>query len=57
MSRNDLRIKELHETISFYKDKLEYYEEIDDKKNIKSLKDSIKKLEKELNKLLNVKEA
>lgn len=57
MSRDDLRIVELMNMISLLKDKLEYYEEIDDKKNIKSTKDSIRKLEKELNKLSNAKNA
>jgi hypothetical protein len=51
MSKDDLRVLELINSISLLKDKLEYYEELPDNKQIRSIKDAIKKLEKELSKL------
>lgn len=51
MSRDDLRVLELINMINLAKDKIDYCEEIRDFKQVKSLKDQIKKFEKELSKL------
>lgn len=51
MSKDSLRVLEIINSIALLKDELEHYEELSNSKQVRSIRDAIKKLEKELSKL------
>jgi len=51
MSKDSLRVLEIINSIALLKDELEHYEELSNNKQVRSIRDAIKKLEKELSKL------
>jgi len=51
MSKDSLRVLEIINAITLLKDELEHYEELSNSKQVRSIRDAIKKLEKELSKL------